>query len=256
MNMQTESGIIRSSKGDIAAVIHYPETKTGKLAILCPGFLDTKDYAHLIILSAKLSERGYTVVRFDPTGTWGSEGDIADYTATQYLTDVKNILEHMISAGNYTNILLGGHSMGGFIAMMYASQDPRISTVLGLMSPYSLNRPCNMELIEKWKNRGYRRSRREIPGETEPKEFYVPYSHAIDRFKYNVLDNIRQFCGLLILVAGELDNRISPENIIQLYDKANEPKKLIRLKGIGHNYRHNSDEIEIVNESFLAQLQS
>ena len=36
---------------------------------------------------------GYTVVRLQPTGTWDSEGDILDYTTTQYLVDVKHVLE-------------------------------------------------------------------------------------------------------------------------------------------------------------------
>ena len=41
----------------------------------------------------------------------------------------------MILEGNYKHILLGGHSLGGLIAMEYASRDPRISVVLFLRKP-------------------------------------------------------------------------------------------------------------------------
>src|SRR3989344_857048 len=80
---------IKNSKGqNISAVIHRPDIKTKKLAILCPGFLDTKNYDHLILLSEELLKKGFTVVRFDPTGTWESEGDISEYLTSQYLNDV------------------------------------------------------------------------------------------------------------------------------------------------------------------------
>jgi pimeloyl-ACP methyl ester carboxylesterase len=245
---------IASSKGNLAAVIHYPETKTERLAILCPGFLDTKDYTHLVKLAEELTERGYTVVRFDPTGTWESDGDISDYTTTQYLADVKNILEYMLREENYKHILLGGHSKGGFIAMLYATRDPRISVVLSIMSPYWLGRPSNKEILDKWEKEGYRQSFRDIPGKTEKKEFRVPYAHAVDRLQYNVLNEINKFHGSLILVAGELDKTVLPEDINLVFDKANEPKKLITMRGIGHDYRHSDKEIKIVNKRMLGQL--
>ncbi|OGF23274.1 hypothetical protein A2Y83_00120 [Candidatus Falkowbacteria bacterium RBG_13_39_14] len=103
---------IPSSKGNLAAAIHFAETETGELAILCPGFLDSKDYNGLHNLAEALNKKGYTVVRFDPAGTWESEGDISEYTVTQYLEDIKNILEYMLKQSAYKEILLGGHSQG------------------------------------------------------------------------------------------------------------------------------------------------
>ncbi len=78
MNITKE--FIKGTKGDLSVAIHNPETKTKKLAILCPGFLDSKDYAGLTELANRLTEHGYTSVRFDPTGVWESGGNITDYT--------------------------------------------------------------------------------------------------------------------------------------------------------------------------------
>src|SRR3989344_8435825 len=112
---------IPNPKGqNIAAVIHQPETAMGKLAILCPGFLDTKDYAHLVELAKSLANEGYTVVRFDPIGTWESGGDISDYTTSEYLEDIKTVIEYMLHEGNYKHILLGGHSRGAMVSIIYA----------------------------------------------------------------------------------------------------------------------------------------
>lgn len=238
----------------IAAVIHCPQKDENKLAILCPGYLDSKDYDHLVALADALAERGYTAVRFDPLGTWESDGDISDYTTTQYLTDVRTVLEYILHEKSYDHILLGGHSKGGFISMLYAAQDPRISTVLAIMSPYSLGRTNRKDVIEKWKNEGYRISKRDIPGKTGMREFRVPYSHAIDRLKYNALEEVEKFHGSLILVAGELDKTVLPEDIKLIFERANEPKKFILMRGVGHDYRHNPSEIKVVNDTIMAEL--
>ena len=120
---------IPSSKGRLSAVIHYSKSESEKLAILCSGYLDSKDYKHLVSLAEVLNNAGYTVVRFEPTGTWESEGNISDYTNTQYLEDIKNVLEYMLSQKKYTYVLLGGHSRGGQLSIIYAARDSRISFV-------------------------------------------------------------------------------------------------------------------------------
>src|SRR3989344_8561901 len=121
---------IPNTKGqNIAAVVHHPETQTEKLAILCPGYLDTKDYDHLVTLADALAERGYTAVRFDPTGTWESEGEISDYLTSQYIKDVKSVLDYMLKEGNFIHVLVCGHSRGGMVSLLYAARDPRISAV-------------------------------------------------------------------------------------------------------------------------------
>jgi len=95
--MQAESRIkIPNGKGQMLSLaVNYPAKINDLLAILCPGFLDSKDYAHLKNLAEDLSAMGYTVVRLDPTGTWESEGDISEYTVTQYLADINSVWQYM-----------------------------------------------------------------------------------------------------------------------------------------------------------------
>ena len=243
---------IPSSKGNLAAAIHYPETKTERLAILCPGYVDSKDYKHLVGLAEALSKQGYTVVRFEPTGTWESEGDISDYTTTQYLEDIKNVLEYMLKKEDYRYILLGGHSRGGQVSILYAARDPRISLVVGIMP--STRRSMGRE---ERKETGVDISERDLPDNKEEKrEFRVPYSHVEDREQYDVVKDVKKIRASLILIAGELDDLVLPEEVKEIFDSANGPKKLIIIPGIGHDYRQNDEEIKIVNGNILEQLHS
>ncbi len=241
---------IPSSKGKLSAVINYPKNETKNLAILCPGYLDSKDYKHLVGLAKVLSEEGYTVVRFEPTGTWESEGDISDYTTTQYLEDIKNVLEYMLSQTSYKHILLGGHSQGGQVSILYAARDKRISLVLAIM-PSSKNIMASQRYKD-WERKGVSISYRDLPdNKDKKKEFQVPFSHVGDREKYDVMGDVKRIKIPIIIVAGELDDICLPEHVKEIFDKANQPKKFVTISGIGHDYRHNSKEVELVNKEVL-----
>ncbi|NCN99236.1 hypothetical protein GW923_03590 [Candidatus Pacearchaeota archaeon] len=55
MNKNMEEVKMGSPKGEIVETVHYSEEEVDRLAVLCPGFLDSKDYAHLVELAKVLS---------------------------------------------------------------------------------------------------------------------------------------------------------------------------------------------------------
>lgn len=245
---------IPSSKGKLSAVIHYPENEAGKLAILCPGYLDSKDYKGLVGLSEVLSNKGYTVVRFDPTGTWESEGEISDYTNTQYLKDIKNVLEYMLSQRMYTHVLLGGHSRGGQLSIIYAARDPRISQVVAIM-PSSKDMMTGQRYKD-WEKTGVSISYRDLPGNKDKRrEFRVPFSHVEDREKYDVMEDVKKIRVPIVIVAGELDKLCLPKYVKEIFDKANQPKKFVIVQGVGHDYRHSNSKVGLVNKEILKLIQ-
>jgi len=245
---------IPSTKGTLAAAVHRPQKKTDRLAILCPGYLDTKDYEGLARLAEALAGQGFTAVRFDPTGTWESEGTIADYTTTQYLADVKSVLDYMLREGNYTYVLLGGHSRGGMVSILYTARDSRISAVVGIMPSSPRTFPAQKK--ELWKKEGVALSERDIPGKRGKREYRVPYSHAEDRDKYDVIEEVKKVHVPILFLTGDQDTNVLPEHVELIFDNANEPKKFITFKGIGHDYRHNPEEVERVNERILTEVRA
>lgn len=141
-------GIKVKIKNRISAIICESDREPKGLVILIPGYLDTKDYNHLKELSTDLANDGYIAVRFDPTGTWESGGGIESYTVGQELRDITDILEYMGARSKYERIILGGHSLGGFISILYAASDPKIASVFAIMPPYALAR--SSKKIEMW----------------------------------------------------------------------------------------------------------
>lgn len=242
--------ISNSSGKSIAAIIQYPEVPANKLAILCPGFLDTKDYNHLTELSTALSGAGYATVRFDPTGTWESEGDISEYLTSQYVRDVQSVLEYMLTKGSYTRVLLAGHSRGGQVSILCAARDPRISSVLAIMPSSG----WSGDQLQEWEKAGVRASTRDIPGETGVREFQISFAHALDREQFKTFEDIKKVHVPIIFVAGEKDEIVLPEDVRELFDAANEPKKFVFVKDIGHDYRHNMGEVATVNAEIMRAI--
>ncbi len=246
---------IPSPQGSLSVVIQHPTVETGKLSILCSGYLDAKDYIHLVRLADELVEKGYATVRFDPTGTWESSGDISDYTTTNYIKDVTVVLDYMLSQKKYGHVLLGGYSRGGMISILSASRDQRISAVLGIM-PSSARSPVG-KFREDWKASGFSFSSCDTDdGKPEKREYRVPYSHVEDRDRYNVIEEVKMVHVPIILLAGETDDQVLPKDVKIVYESANEPKFFKVILGVGHGYRRSDEEIRIVNHHVFEALKS
>ena len=246
---------IKNSKGDdLSLIIDYSANTTERIAILCPGYLDTKDYQHLKNLAHELNDIGYTTVRFDPTGTWESGGDISEYTVTQYLADLKSVWEYISKDNIYTEVLLTGHSLGGMMSILFAARNSFVTEVLAIMSAVNLPSALADSKRIKWKNEGIRSSLRDVPIGEGDRVFKVPYSYVEDMMKYSVIEDVKLVHQPIVFLAGELDVLIPPKNIEKIFDQANEPKKFIIVEGIGHTYRRNTAEIDKVNKVGLKAL--
>ena len=238
---------IKNSKGQkIATVINWPVQKTDKLAILCPGFLDSKDYSGLKGLAESLTKKGFTVVRFEPTGTWESEGNISEFSMTQYLRDIKSVKDFMLKDREYKYVLLGGHSMGGRMAMLFAEDDPKISILVVIMSGNKFSGD------HRWGPDGIRIDFRDLPDNPSKKiQYSVPITFLKDAKKYDALEKIKNLRIPILLIAGEDDKLCPPSKMQHIFDEANEPKKFMIIPGIGHDYRLNSEKVMKVNKVII-----
>ncbi len=239
--------ILNSNNQNIEVTIEYPENPLNKLAILCPGYLDSKDYGGLAGLSNVLAEHGFTVARFNPTGTWGSEGLISDFTTTQYLKDIKSVKEFLTKDKKYNSFLIAGHSMGGRMAILHAIDANDVSSVVGIM--------CSPTMSRRWPAGTFEINKRNMPENKDKfKEYQVPDSFWEDASKYNILDVISKLTKPLLLITGEKDTITPPEKVKAIFDKANKPKEFAIIPNIGHDYRHFPEQVKLVNNAIIGFL--
>ncbi len=225
-----------------------------KLALVLPGRLDTKDYVHMKSLVDFLAGLGYFALSFDPPGSWESNGDINQYTMSNYLKAINELIEHY---GNKPTVLVG-HSRGGSMAMLAGITNPYVTHFITV---FSRPGPSSMGL-EEARTKGVQVDYRDLPPgnvrTTEQKKFELPYSYFEDAAQYDMRDGLRECIKPKLFFVGLHDVDVKPGYVREAYEIAAEPKQLYELDS-DHDYRLHPAIIEEVNRvigSFLSKYSS
>jgi pimeloyl-ACP methyl ester carboxylesterase len=221
-----------------------------RLALILPGKLDTKNYAHMQSHVDFLAAQGFHAVTFDPPGTWESVGDISLYTTTNYLVAIDELI---VRFGNKPTLLVG-HSYGGSIAMLAASRNAGVIGFVAIMSQARASQYSPSKLVN-----GTAISRRDMPGSPgKTREFALPLNFYRDAEKFNILEELKTCTKPKLFIAGKYDDVIKPELVKEAYVSSAEPKEFIVIDS-DHDYRHEARLIKLVETKigkFLPKLQS
>lgn len=228
------------------------------LALVLPGFLDTKDYPHMYRLCEKLAEHGLMAASFDPSGTWQSSGEVTDYTISNYLENIETVALFFKSTfTSLKKLVLIGHSLGGMMALEFSIKYPANAAV-AIMSPSGFVRPDNYDKrVTQWKANGFNESRRDIPGTPEVYQYFkLPFSFVEDALEYELSRNINEIKVPVLMIAGEKDERIPADSVQNLFKLAPEPKQFAQVKDVGHDYRKFDEDTDKVNEVIIKYLKN
>lgn len=90
------------------------------------GLSGNKDQPHIATFVNAFEEKGFTVVRFDTTNTFGeSDGRYEDATVTNYYQDLEDAIEASVPESWYQEpFCLAGHSLGAMCTTLYAETFP------------------------------------------------------------------------------------------------------------------------------------
>ena len=90
-----------------------------------------------LVIADHLTQQGIAVLRVDDRGTGKSEGVYNETSLTGFVNDTKSALEYLKTRKdiNHSQIGLVGHSLGGIIAPIVASENQDIAFIVLLASP-------------------------------------------------------------------------------------------------------------------------
>ncbi len=236
------SNIIKTKSFEVA-IYAKGDPDSPKLALMLPGRLDTKDYAHLKSHVDFLSERGFYAVAIDPPGTWESPGNLDEYSTTLYVKCVGEIIEYY---GNRPTTLVG-HSRGGATSML-SSKFTAVESLVLVNASYSGNpsRPDESLLIN-----GKLRELRDLPPgdhRTDEKvEFMMSMLYFDDGLNHDPLESLKKFEGKKLLIHATDDEFNPAVNVEKIYDTLPEPKRFLEIPK-DHDYRLYPEIIDQVNQ--------
>jgi len=245
---------IKNRKGQKMAVVIEEADDPKGLAFIMHGLSGFKEQLHIQVMADAFKEKGYSVVRFDTTNTFGeSEGNPDEATITNYLEDLEDVLSWASSQSWYQEpFCLAGHSMGSISISLFAENNSEkvkalapISTVVSGKLSYELKSKTGE--IQEWKKKGYKiEESASRPGLFKK----LPWSHMEDRLKYDLLDKVDKLTMPVLLIVGDEDKHTPPEHQKILYDKLPGRKELHIIKGSPHTFRE-KEHLEEVKQILL-----
>lgn len=232
------------------AIYKKGNTKANKIALVLPGRLDSKDYAHIRSHVDFLADKGFYALSFDMPGAWESPGDIKDYSTTTYIKVVDEVIEHYKKP-----TLLIGHSRGGAVAMLVGTKNPSVIGMIMVMATYGPPTPASSEA----KKLGYQLERRDLPGREsrtiQPRIYKLPIGYFTDSQNYHPKEVLKKSTKPKLLIYGRYDEFTSPEAVKKIFESLPEPKISVELN-TDHDYRFYPDMIDKVNSAIADFLKT
>lgn len=208
-----------------------------KLVLLLPGYLESPDYRHFVVIDEELTSLGYKVVRVDPCLLW-TTGLVENYTLTNYTKQIKEIIDSY-DAEVLEEVVLVGHSLGAAASIIVGADDARVAKVVCLSPTVKLDKSR-----EKWNENGVRNSRKDLPDDpTKFREFSVPLSHLEDKSGYSVIDALNNLKIPIMFLFGSDD---PSANEIQKVVDNNQISKVVKVENMGHDFRQSLDLCNLV----------
>jgi len=251
--------------------VYYPDSvKPGERRagiVLCHGYTGVKDL-YLPDNARVLNGAGYMVMTFDYKGWGDSEGPRSRLAPYSRVADVQAALTVLGTLPEVDPDRLGiyGTSYGGATVVWVGAVDPRVRCVVSVVGigngrrwMRSVRRPDEFhDLLARARQD---RARRAVEGKSEfvareeillpdrqsaelgaaarrnnPNAVSaIPLEYVDDTLEFNpewVVDKIAP--RPLLFITTDDDRLVPPEESIEMYTRAGEPKKLVVLKGYGH----------------------
>ncbi len=238
--------------------------KPNPVVIYAHGFNGFKDWANFDLIATAFAREGFTFIKFNfsHNGTTPEQPeDFADLEAfghnnyTKQLEDLRAVVDWICNPGNtYAAVInthsisLIGHSMGGGISILYASEDPRITRLIGWAAISECKTPWanwSREQLEEWKSAGVQyytngRTRQQMPLYYQ---LYEDYTTNIRRL--NIERAIKQLNIPILLCHGTADTAVPVEKAHQLKDW--QPRAQLYTVDSDHVFgrKHPSQEAEL-----------
>lgn len=226
------------------------------VAVLLPGFLDSRLGPGTASLAQALAAAGVTALTVDPRGSGESDGTPEHLAPRHQLAELGLLLDEIGRVETVERVVLAGHCYGGLLAMLGAARDPRVTDVVALMPTRYFIWPEDYdERRDTWRQAGARAFVREDVDRGTRREYRVPYSVVADARSHDWPAAVAGLRQRILFVAGELDAGVPTASVRELYRRCGSRcKHLAVLPGVQHDYRDHPDQIEAVSSAVLHWL--
>ena len=235
--MSTHRFTVTVGAGEVAGVLHLPETAAGAhpsnrgatypCIVACHGMGASKASDKYLLMGQELPAAGLALARFDFRGSGESTGLHRDATIETRVADLEAVLDHLAKRPQLDGRFgLLGSSLGGYVALWAASRG-----VGGAALPVvTWNAPASL---------------RELP-DVDPNEAGQALVAEVERGGWAVAP---AGVARVLVVQAERDEVVPPSHGRALFERAREPRRLHVIAGADHRLTETSHRQEALEES-------
>jgi alpha-beta hydrolase superfamily lysophospholipase len=210
--MFIEKRNFKNSRGLNLSAIFEGEDRNASTVVICHGYGSSKDSIAQKDLRRNLVESGFSVFTFDFTGCGESQGTIRDQVPSNGLDDLKSAISNL----GKKEFVLHGTSFGGYVALLYASQNPVLA--LTLKCPVS-----DYPEVLRLKDKEEASSRDKILKET---------------VNINLYERVKNIKASVLIVHGDTDEVVPLDQSRKLLKSVGSKEKELKIiKGAPHTMR-------------------
>ena len=221
-------GEIKNRHGEqLDYTFHEGEKESKSIVVLGHGVTGNKDRPFVVALGEGLAAADIPALRFSFSGNGTSEGKFTDSTISKEVDDLGAVLDHL----NEYTVCYVGHSMGGAVGVLRASEDKRIQLLVSLAGMVHTKAFAQREFGDVTPDEGFMWDEPDCP---------LSQAYMDDLTQINtVVDLSPQITIPWLLVHGNEDDIVPIEDSHDILAKANSQTQLITLEGANHVF---SDE--------------
>lgn len=216
----------------LRGMLHLPAVESPAIVIGSHGLLSSSDSPKQIELARRCNAFGIAFFRFDHRGCGQSQGDFAKVTSlsarTRDLLAAVRLMRENADTGNRVGLF--GSSMGGATCLS-AAGEARAETLVTFAAPV--------------------RSR-SIKDATKAQHHPDGGRPQLDKsdLEFDISDKLADIHHILIF-HGEADSVVPFSDALEIYQKARNPKKLIRQPGGDHLMSNQTHQKQFIRQAAL-----
>ncbi|MCU0598658.1 MAG: alpha/beta hydrolase [Desulfobacterales bacterium] len=205
----------QSDQYTISGNLHLPAIKSPPIVIGSHGLLSSADSPKQIALAEACTENGIAYFRFSHRGCGKSSGDFASATSFEgRCRDVIRAVQIILDRNDTGNqIAMFGSSFGGAVIL-------GVSHIFQTRAIVTAAAPVRLQSIR-------------TPVITDPSEKSLLKSISTEKLSFDVSCQLPGISNILIF-HGDADDVVPFSNALEIYDKTECPKKLIRQHSGDH----------------------
>jgi uncharacterized OsmC-like protein/alpha-beta hydrolase superfamily lysophospholipase len=233
---------------ELAARLDLPDGPHLATALFAHCFTCGKDILAARRISARLSQQGIAVLRFDFTGLGHSEGEFANTSFTTNVQDLVAACAALSERGMAPSILIG-HSLGGAAVLKAADMLDHIKAVVTIGAPFD---PAHVI-----RNFEAALGRIEADGVADVtlggRPIRIGKQFVEDVRAESLTRSISRMKAALLVMHAPLDEYVSIDNAADIFKAARHPKSFVTLDEADHLIT-DPDDAEYVAEVIAAWL--